>query len=89
MAFERSALHGYLQVNERFADNVARAADPDDLMPSIYQVVSYGRVISYRRSKSKQATRLDLKAAYFEDVCWNDEPVGVPSSDEERTKVAV
>lgn len=32
MAFERASLYGYLQVNERFADNVAQAAGPSDLI---------------------------------------------------------
>jgi len=50
--------------------------DPDDLMPAIYQVLSYSRVIAYRKQlKVKTKRPTDLKAAYFEDVCWNAEEI--------------
>ena len=32
MAFERAALQGYLRVNERFAERIAREAGPDDII---------------------------------------------------------
>ena len=38
------------------------------------QVVSYTRVMAYRKVLDrKQNKETDLKAAYFEDVCWNDD----------------
>ncbi len=52
--------------------------DADDLLPALYQVFSYGRVFTYRRQHgskdgSRRGTR--LMAAYFDDVCWNGEPI--------------
>ncbi len=49
-------------------------ADPDDLLPALYQVLSYGHVIAYRRTLAKRDHKnTELMAAYFHDVCWNGE----------------
>lgn len=57
-----------------FSDAKEVIADPDDLVPAVYQVVSYTRVMAYRKVLDrKQNKETDLKAAYFEDVCWNDD----------------
>jgi predicted ATP-grasp superfamily ATP-dependent carboligase len=46
-------------------------ADPDDIWPAAYQVVSYGVVQKYRRKRPKSDSSTDLMEAYFDDVCWN------------------
>jgi glutathione synthase/RimK-type ligase-like ATP-grasp enzyme len=51
-------------------------ADPDDLLPALYQVLSYGHVIAYRRTLARREHKnTELMAAYFHDVCWNGEPL--------------
>lgn len=66
-------------------------ADPDDLLPSVYQVVSYSRVLAYRRSMAtKSHKKTDLKAAYFADVCWNADSLaeqGEPASGRDRFEI--
>jgi len=53
-------------------------ADPDDLGPALYQVLSYGQVAAYKKqSKENVDANHQLMAAYFYDVCWNGEPIDV------------
>jgi predicted ATP-grasp superfamily ATP-dependent carboligase len=57
-------------------------ADPDDLLPALYQVLSYGHVIAYRRQLRVRAHKnTTLMAAYFADVCWNGEPISAERPD--------
>lgn len=59
-----------------FSEAKEVVADPDDLLPALYQVLSYGHVIAYRRTLARrQHKNTELMAAYFHDVCWNGEPL--------------
>lgn len=59
-----------------FSDAKEVVADPDDLLPALYQVLSYGHVIAYRRQlQARNHKNTELMAAYFADVCWNGEPM--------------
>ena len=49
-------------------------AEPDDLLPGLYQLLSYKHVIDYRRDLAVDHNRrTDLMAAYFYDICWDGE----------------
>jgi predicted ATP-grasp superfamily ATP-dependent carboligase len=51
-------------------------ADPEDWVPALYQFISYGHVMAYRREMNAgHHKRTDLMAAYFDDICWNGEPI--------------
>jgi predicted ATP-grasp superfamily ATP-dependent carboligase len=57
-----------------FSDAKEVVADPQDLLPALYQVLSYGHVMAYRRSLSSHGHKnTELMSAYFADVCWNGE----------------
>lgn len=57
-----------------FGDAKEVVADPHDLLPALYQVLSYGHVITYRRNQSGPSPRnRTLMAAYFDDVSFNGE----------------
>ncbi len=57
-----------------FSDAKEVVADPNDLMPALYQVLSYGHVLAYRRQLDSHAHKnTELMSAYFADVCWNGE----------------
>jgi predicted ATP-grasp superfamily ATP-dependent carboligase len=57
-----------------FSDAKEVVADPDDLLPALYQVLSYGHVVAYRqRLSSHEHKNTELMSAYFADVCWNGE----------------
>lgn len=63
-----------------FSDAKEVVADPDDLGPALYQVLSYGQVAAYKKqSQEKVDANHQLMAAYFYDVCWNGEPIEVVS----------
>lgn len=49
-------------------------ADPEDLLPALYQLISYGHVLKYRFETHEHGTST-LMAAYFHDICWNGEPI--------------
>jgi predicted ATP-grasp superfamily ATP-dependent carboligase len=49
-------------------------AKPGDLIPGLYQLLSYSQVLDYRRQFGHHK-RTDLMAAYFHDICWNGEPI--------------
>lgn len=49
-------------------------AEPEDLLPALFQVISYGHVLKYRFESHEHGTRT-LMAAYFDDICWNGEPI--------------
>jgi predicted ATP-grasp superfamily ATP-dependent carboligase len=65
-----------------FSDVPELVADPDDLLPAVYQVISYGRVIAYRRHRQSAGTHKnrDLMAAQFEDVSYDGQVIEVPSA---------
>jgi predicted ATP-grasp superfamily ATP-dependent carboligase len=49
-------------------------ADPDDLLPALYQFLSYIHVIEYRlHHRGRSAT--SLMAAYFDEILWNGQPI--------------
>lgn len=51
-------------------------ADPEDILPAIYQILSYGHVLNYRLHLHTGAHPPNmLMAAYFHDICWNGEPI--------------
>jgi hypothetical protein len=51
-------------------------AEPGDLLPALYQLLSYAHVAAYRKSLGTGAhKRSDLMAAYFFDICWDGEPI--------------
>lgn len=47
---------------------------PEDRMPGLYQVLSYGHVAAYRLRAGRNQ-RNALMAAYFHDISWNGEPL--------------
>jgi predicted ATP-grasp superfamily ATP-dependent carboligase len=51
-------------------------AEPGDLAPALYQLLSYGHVKAYRRRLSTGKHKAtDLMSAYFDDISWNGEPI--------------
>jgi len=48
-------------------------AEPGDVLPALYSVLSYAHVFAYRMKG--EHTRSDLMAAYFDDICWNGDPI--------------
>ncbi|MFW5921513.1 MAG: ATP-grasp domain-containing protein, partial [Polyangiales bacterium] len=46
--------------------------DRNDMLPGLYQLLSYGQVLAYRLTGGKE-TRNTLVAAYFDGVSWNGE----------------
>lgn len=57
-----------------FSDVPEIVAEPGDVMPALYQVLSYGRVLEYRRQHRDDAHKnRELMMAYFDDVSWNGE----------------
>jgi predicted ATP-grasp superfamily ATP-dependent carboligase len=51
-------------------------ADSGDLAPALYQLISYRHVQDYRhRLHTGKHKATDLMAAYFDDICWNGEPI--------------
>jgi len=49
-------------------------ADPDDLMPAVYQVVSYAHGLEHRRQTGAHG-KTELMASFFHDICWNGAPI--------------
>ncbi len=51
-------------------------ADPEDVMPALYQFLSYSHVVAYRKQMHMaHNARTDVMEAYFYDVCWDGEPI--------------
>lgn len=51
-------------------------AEKGDLLPGLYQLLSYGHVRQYRKMLGMgEHKATDLMAAYFHDICWNGEPI--------------
>jgi len=50
-------------------------ADPHDLVPFLWQLVAYSRVLRYRLAQ-KRIHRTDLMQGYFHDICWNGAEIG-------------
>ncbi len=58
-----------------FGDAKEVVAEPRDLLPALYQVLSYARVFAFRRAGGVSSPSTRLMAAYFDDVSFNgDEP---------------
>jgi predicted ATP-grasp superfamily ATP-dependent carboligase len=53
-------------------------ADPADLMPALYQFLSYSHVLEYKLKGAGGGKRSALLGAYFDDVCWNGESMEPP-----------
>lgn len=45
-------------------------ADPRDLVPLLWQLVAYSRVLRYRL-RHRRVRRTDLMQGYFDDICWD------------------
>jgi predicted ATP-grasp superfamily ATP-dependent carboligase len=50
-------------------------AEPGDVVPALYQVLSYSHVLAYRRQHPGKHSPRDLMAAYFHDILWDGEPI--------------
>jgi predicted ATP-grasp superfamily ATP-dependent carboligase len=51
-------------------------SEPGDVMPALWQLLSYSHVFDYRRQMAAgRHSRTDLLTAYFYDVCWDGEPL--------------
>jgi hypothetical protein len=51
-------------------------AERGDVLPALYQLLSYSHVLQYRRETGgKRDKRADLLDAYFYDICWNGEAI--------------
>lgn len=57
-----------------FSDAREIYATRSDVMPGIYQVLSYGHVARYRLRAGRNQ-RNGLMAGYFHDISWNGEPI--------------
>lgn len=53
-------------------------ADPEDLLPMLWQFIAYGRVIGYRM-RATHRRRSDLMQGYFYDIIWDGPPPGTSS----------
>lgn len=63
-------------IKHLFSDAKEMIADPEDLLPALYQILSYGHVLNYRFHLHTGAHQPNmLMAAYFHDICWNGEPI--------------
>jgi len=50
-------------------------AEAEDMLPAIFQILSYSHVLAYRRKRAGRDSRTDLAAAYFDDVQWDGEAI--------------
>ncbi len=61
---------------ELFSSATDLYAEPGDLLPALYQFLSYSHVAAYRKHLGTgRHQRSDLMAAYFFDICWNGEAI--------------
>ncbi len=59
-----------------FSDAREVVFDVRDPVPALEQLLSYGRVLTYRRKRAGVARKnTALMAAYFDDVCWDGEAI--------------
>jgi predicted ATP-grasp superfamily ATP-dependent carboligase len=60
-----------------FSDAADIYAEAGDRMPALFQVLSYGQVLSYRlrHHGGSERSAIKLMAAYFEGIRWNGEPI--------------
>jgi predicted ATP-grasp superfamily ATP-dependent carboligase len=50
--------------------------EPGDRLPALFQVLSYGQVLSYRmRNRGRTRPGTKLMAAYFDGITWNGQPI--------------
>lgn len=50
-------------------------ADPRDLVPLLWQLAAYSRVLRYRVAR-RRMHRTDLMQGYIHDICWDGGPIG-------------
>lgn len=50
-------------------------ADPRDLVPLLWQLAAYSRVLRYRIAR-RRTHRTDLMQGYIHDICWDGAPIG-------------
>jgi ATP-grasp domain-containing protein len=60
-----------------FSDAADIYAEPGDRMPALFQVLSYGHVLTYRLQHHREPQRAAVKlvAAYFDGIRWNGQPI--------------
>jgi hypothetical protein len=80
VALIRDMLQNWDQIPSGITELLERGrdvyADPTDILPALYQFLSYGHVFAYRRHFHLRGRRpKDLMASYFYDVCWNGEDI--------------
>ncbi len=67
------------EIPEDLAALFAKARDvyaaPDDMMPALFQFLSYSHVLAYRWRRGHRDKRADLMAGYFDDVQWDGEAI--------------
>jgi len=65
-------------------------AEAEDMVPAIFQLLSYSHVLKYRyRNRAGRNKRTDLMAAYFDDVQWDGEAMGDEGEDEDEDEDAL
>jgi hypothetical protein len=51
-------------------------AEPGDVLPALYQFLSYTHVLNYRKDQRPEDRKgPDLMAAYFYDILWDGEQI--------------
>lgn len=79
LALVRDMLRQWREIPADLAALVRRGRDLylqwGDLMPGLYQFLSYTHVGTYRRLWDDEHKRSDLVAAYFFDISWDGEPI--------------
>jgi len=60
-----------------FSDAADVYAESGDRLPALFQLLSYGQVISYRlrHRRAPERAAAKLMAAYFEGIRWNGQPI--------------
>lgn len=59
-----------------FSDAADIYAEAGDRVPALFQVLSYGQVLSYRlRHHGAERSAAKLMAAYFDGISWNGQPI--------------
>ena len=59
-----------------FSDAADIYAEAGDRMPALFQVLSYGHVLSYRvRNHGSERSATKLMAAYFDGIRWDGQPI--------------
>jgi predicted ATP-grasp superfamily ATP-dependent carboligase len=79
VAIIRDMIHNWKEIP---SDIEALVSMPDiyfkwhDILPGLYQFLSYSHILSYRRFlNTGKHKRTDIMAAQFYDICWDGEPI--------------